>query len=535
VGGRCTDVRDVPQGESPRWLRLTAPLAVVLVGGLLRLWHLGADDFWTDEVATLHHASSFATTYRDTHPPLYYLLTYAWLAVAPSSEFWLRLPSALMGTFGILATYLLARSAFDRATGVVAAGFVALSTMHIWHAQDARMYATLALLAAVSSWALLRACRAFTLSNAALYAVAATMLAYTHLFGLLTIAAHNAFVAYLLFAAGLPRRLVGRWIAVQAVVAASVGPWLAFLALNPGAERVDWIPPTGVRSVVDTFTQFSSDSTPLLAAYALLCLLGGLSYWLPMHWRPTPRQRAVDPDDGQRSGPRPHQGGVEDDYAGPADSVRRGDGLYHDGASLAGERRVGLPLMLSLLLVPMVLAYLISIVAIPLFVPRFLIAASIPLYVLAARGLVAISPAPARYAAAAIVFALLLLGVREYMAMPHKPPWRNLVLAIAPRVQANDVLVFDGHRPDVFDHYSERHGVLAQVPRVWLQADRRSPAWSAEVVLSDALPDKRRFWLIQFGADGGSRNVNELARRSYVATEDASVPGIRARLFMSRR
>lgn len=491
-----------------RWLGLLALPGLVLVGAGIRFWNLGADDFWTDELATVTYASSVSTTYRDTHPPLFYLIMHAWLSFVPVQETLLRIPSALIGTLNVLAVYLFARSLCDRLTGVLAAGLVALATMHIWHSQEARMYSTLALTSTLSSWAILRYCRAASWQNAALYMLTASALLYTHLFGLLTLAAHSLiFIYYALFVRRGDWVFASRFIAAQVVAGASLLPWLVYLAMHPGTDRVDWIPPVSVEAVVNMFKQFSSGFSTSWFLLTLLGLLGCLSL---------------------QSG----------------SGVWRSDTLHETAASrtrFPGALRVRMAdrdttvFLVSLMLVPMIAALLVSVFVRPLFVSRYLIATSIPFYVLAARGMSSIPFQSVRLSIIAIVFSFSVLGIQEYVKMPHRPSWQTVVQTLGPRVQPTDLLVFDAHRPDVFDYYAEQHGLMTGARRFYLQADPLVQSSDAQTRLVEQLADGKRFWLIQFGADGGDRHLNDFVKRTYSLSDDLSVPAIRVRLFQVRR
>lgn len=491
-----------------RWLGLAALPGLVLVGAGIRFWNLGADDFWTDELATVTYASSLSTTYRDTHPPLFYLIMYAWLSFAPVHETLLRIPSAFIGTLNILAVYLFARSMCDRLTGVLAAGLVALATMHIWHSQEARMYSTLAVTSTLSSWAMLRYCRDASGRNAALYTLTASALLYTHLFGLMTFAAQSLiFLYYALFVKRGDGAFAARFIAAQAVAGASVLPWLTYLAMHPGTDRVDWIPPVSVETVVNMFKQFSSGFTTSWVLLTLLGLLGCLSL----------RYRR---------------------------DVWRGDRIHEQTerrTSFVNTRRVALAdrdttvFLVCLMLVPMIAAFLLSVFVRPLFVSRYLIATSIPFYVLAARGMSGIPFRSLRLSVIAIVFSFSVLGIQQYVKMPHRPSWQTVVQALGPRVQQTDLLVFDAHRPDVFDYYADRYGLMTGVRRFYLQAEPPTRPADAQTRLVEQLADGKRFWLIQFGADGGDRHLNDFVKRTYSLSDDLSVPAIRVRLFQVRR
>ncbi len=65
---------------------------VVLVGALLRTWHIGSKSLWIDEAfsvwiarQSLSEALSWLVRI-DQHPPLYYLLLHYWMTLFGDSE-----------------------------------------------------------------------------------------------------------------------------------------------------------------------------------------------------------------------------------------------------------------------------------------------------------------------------------------------------------------------------------------------------------------------------------------------------------------
>ncbi len=135
------------------WLLLLA----VLVALLLRVGTLGRRSLWGDEVATLRIASMSAediilnrATRSDPHPPLFYLLMHYWTE-AGQSEFILRLPSALAGIAAIPLLYWLVRTFSGQWSAIASAWLLAITPLHIWYSQEARMYALVCTLGLAST------------------------------------------------------------------------------------------------------------------------------------------------------------------------------------------------------------------------------------------------------------------------------------------------------------------------------------------------------------------------------------------------
>lgn len=472
-----------PRAGSPAHRVVLA--GIVLVGALLRLHNLGRDDFWTDEMATLQYAASVSSTYTDTHPPLYYLLIHAWLSVVPVSESMLRLPSALLGVGAVAAMYGFGATLFGRATGLVAAVILALSPMHVYYSQDARMYSLLTLTTILSCWALFAYLRDRSTRRALVYVLATVFLAYSHVFGMVVILAQNVAFLYAALLVGPPRlRDFLRWTAMQMAIVASIAPWLLYLTAHPGAERVSWIPPAQISDLYEIFKEFAFSGRVMLAALLVLAMLGCVCI-----------SRA---------------------------RVRLADSL-------------DIPVLLLLLVVPLVAGFALSKTVLPVFISKYLISVTVPFYLLAAHGLATLKPELARYGIGAAVLALGLWSVQDHVTTPHKLPWQEVVRTVAPRVEPTDLLTFEGFGPDAFDYYAERQQTLGGVERLWLTPDGREVPGEAPAKLTAAMAGRSRFWLIQANSKDDDRRFNEYVRRTYVLTDDLTFPGVRARLFRVRR
>src|SRR5262245_31153579 len=93
---------------------------ITMLGLGLRLWHLGLNDFWLDEIYSVMYSSgpiSKVLSNRTGNPPTYYVLLHAWSSVFGLTEFSFRVPSVLFGTAAIWMTGIIGFRIFDRSTG----------------------------------------------------------------------------------------------------------------------------------------------------------------------------------------------------------------------------------------------------------------------------------------------------------------------------------------------------------------------------------------------------------------------------------
>ncbi len=212
--------------------------ALFVLAFALRLYRLGAQSLWLDEGSTWAEVTRhgwgalLADLFRPTAAyPLYHLLLKSWIGIAGDSEWALRFPSALAGALTVVVMYLLAleiadcraenaarrrtkdegrkihaacpssipstarfvsvsngRTGVYRRLSVIAALLFAASPFAIWHAQDAKVYSMVMLVAALLLFAVLRALRYSTWRSWLLVAGLAVMALLGHRLMLLPLA-----------------------------------------------------------------------------------------------------------------------------------------------------------------------------------------------------------------------------------------------------------------------------------------------------------------------------------------------------------
>jgi len=225
--------------------------AILLVAAALRLYRLGAENFWLDEVLSVDIAAQplpdIVRNYQpDTNPasrdqaPLSFVLTHFFLRPA-NLEWTARVPSALFGIATVLALIWAASELFSVRVVLLAGLLLALSPIHVWYSQEVRWYAQWVCLATLSYVALLRAWR--TGSTAALVVYALCMLAavYTFVFSFFVMASQLLSAFWLRREPGQPRRCQ-RLLLAQAAIGLAALPvvwWMiaTHFGLGTGADR----------------------------------------------------------------------------------------------------------------------------------------------------------------------------------------------------------------------------------------------------------------------------------------------------------
>ncbi len=210
--------------------------AVVLLGGLLRLYRYDALSLWVDEGLTVEFGRFPWDTVLglhgayETHPPLYFALVKAAETLAPELTAG-RLVSVLAGTLTLPLVYILAARLIAPHGGLATTGVLAVSPLHIWYSQEARPYALSVLFVCASYLALANFYRSgyrpgsATHSGlwAALYGLTVLLALYTEYSVLYALAPQAALLLYLLIKQG--KSVLWLWGAGLAGVVGFL-PWL---------------------------------------------------------------------------------------------------------------------------------------------------------------------------------------------------------------------------------------------------------------------------------------------------------------------
>jgi mannosyltransferase len=273
------------RSASRPWIRDTRVQALVALtagAALLRFPTLETQSYWYDEAITVElvrqpfRAMVDAVPHSESTPPLYYVVAWFWSRIFGTDEAGLRSLSALIGTATVPATYAAARQFISQRSAFVAAALVAVSPFLVWYSQEARAYALLVLLGALSLVPLRRAVGRRPTGPLAAWALAASLALATHYFAFFLVATE---------AAWLLRRASARRAAAKAVAAvAIVGVALVGLAAYQAryGEHTAWISKSGDlggraaylvhQLVVGEYP--ASHIRPLLVAVPIVVLVG---------------------------------------------------------------------------------------------------------------------------------------------------------------------------------------------------------------------------------------------------------------------
>jgi mannosyltransferase len=164
-------------------------VAVTALAAALRFATLDLQSYRYDEVSTVLvlEQPSFGDMLSrlpsaESNPPLYYVLAWIWSSPFGTGEVGLRSFSALLGTATVPVVYWAGVRLSSDHVGLIAAALVAVQPTLIWYSQDARNYALLVFLAALSLALLVEALKAPDWQWIGGWAAASSLALATHYF-----------------------------------------------------------------------------------------------------------------------------------------------------------------------------------------------------------------------------------------------------------------------------------------------------------------------------------------------------------------
>jgi len=405
-------------------------LAIILIGAFLRVYQLGAQSIWFDESSSVYIAKLSFTQFAqalptlERSPPLYFLILHYWVILFGTSEFAVRLLSALFGVLALPMIYVLGRQLFNEEVGLVAALILALSSFNIQYSQEARMYSLMVLLALLSMYFFTRFLQRNTVAISVGYVVSTTLLLYTHVYGMFVVIAQNVYLLTLLFLSREHAFRLRHWIALEALLVAFFAPWISVFISQIRAKGPLAPPPPG--TVIHTFVIYSG-TVFLLALFIGLSLLSLFAYQ---------KVRGVM------------------DWKTPLKALE----------SYAWEVRIANVEPVYFLVVWLfalnVIPFIISRFSEPIYAytyERYAIAGSVALYLLVARGIRTINHRYTKFAVIGIIVVLSAANLQPYYTSITKPQAREATSFIDANFKSGDVvLVSPPWEHFTFDYYNNR-------------------------------------------------------------------------------
>ena len=477
---------------------------IVLLAAGLRFYRIDAQSLWYDEGNSARIAERsiqliLEGAAGDIHPPLYYLLLSLWRSVFGASETALRSLSAVSGIGLVALAWGLGRRLFGIRAGLAAAALLAVSPFAVYYSQEARMYALLALWAALASvWIVTLALPDPSTPStgsgqvrwfgAALYALATAAGLYTHYaYPFVMIAQAVALAIAWALSPGTralirqPRALLA-WALANAAAIALFAPWL----------------PIAVRQIVGWSVAPQDYALGPAVLDALRWVVAGRTLALP-------------------------------EAALPLIAFAALAALGLAAAPAEGRRRALIPL--ALLAVPFILLFAFKLYRESYL--KFLLVCALPLALLAGRAIAVVSTRigirsdrlrwtrPAAFVGSLCLVSATLVGsLNNLYTNPAyaRDDYRGIARAVLADLRPGDRVWFSGpNQWEVYTYYDPDPARVFPVPY------RPASDAAADAALTPAAAGASRIYTLFYGereADPESRYERWLAERAYKAREE---------------
>jgi hypothetical protein len=203
-------------------------ILLVTVAFLLRIFKIGSQSLWVDEILTITVSNPLpGYTIWDylrynLHGPLHSFVVYLLLLIS-SSDGWLRLPSAIAGAASIFYCYRWVELWLGRRIARQVAVMLVVHPLHIYYSQELRNYSFLFLAAVFSSYMLHKILKDERKSRLVAYVCGTAAAALSNFSAAFLYAVHS--ILYL-FRGGMTGRRWLRWLIVSLAVLVLISPWV---------------------------------------------------------------------------------------------------------------------------------------------------------------------------------------------------------------------------------------------------------------------------------------------------------------------
>ncbi len=370
--------------------RATATLLTLLAAGLasVRLQYRAVhfDESITMEYARGSWTSLWHTvTGEDPNMSLYYVLVKVWTSVFGDSVVAFRSLSVVAASLCVPVVYAIGVRLFSVSTGLLAGLLVATNVFFLRYAQEARSYALVMLLTALSTYFFLVLLAAERPSGWVRvgYVASSVVAFYTHFFAALVV-----FVHVLTLVAKRGRAAVsGSWLASYGAMAVLAAP-MVYWAVTVEGDPIGWLAEPDLGAIPATFAQLAGDGFLQLGVVIALCIAASRA------------------------------------------------------AMRSPRLAFGLTFTASWAAIPVLVAFGVSQLK-PIFLAKYLIVCLPAVALLAAAAIASLRPAGAAVAATCVLLILSGNELRGWYGFRGEEDWRSLTSFVAARIRPTDGLVFN--------------------------------------------------------------------------------------------
>ncbi|HHT9124907.1 MAG TPA: glycosyltransferase family 39 protein [Candidatus Brocadiia bacterium] len=271
--------KDIPVIENKNNSRVfLLPLIIMSVLAVALFSFFNIDrSIWFDEahsvLLTSHdHEGIINAVKKISHPPLYHLFLALWTRAFGMSELAVRSPSSIFYILSLVAIYVLGKSIYnDKRTGLLCSFLYMLSPLAIIHAQNARPYSLLGLLAILSTlfFSRLFLIKTNSKKDLVLYIIVNIIGTFTHFYFFFVIL--SQIVSYILLFSRTSLKTF--CIAIFLSLMPFLVLWSPIFLSQVERGVYSWISKPGFHALVSTFRRFYGGNSAIRAALVYAAFL----------------------------------------------------------------------------------------------------------------------------------------------------------------------------------------------------------------------------------------------------------------------
>ncbi len=220
--------------------------AILILGTLLRIYHLETESMTLDEVYSIRLSENSILGIinglkTDAHPPLYFITLHYWMQLLGNEPLAVRSLSLLFGIISIGIVYRIANLISGPLTGIWSSIIFALSPFYIQYSQQTRGYTLLLLLVLMSFYFFLKMLFVSENSNknAIGYIIFTSAMLYTHNYAIFIFLSQIIYVIILYMKGQEPWK---KWLIPISAVNMAYLLWLPIVYLQAFKVRENWNP-----------------------------------------------------------------------------------------------------------------------------------------------------------------------------------------------------------------------------------------------------------------------------------------------------
>ena len=244
-------------------------ILILIIASFLRLYHLGFQGAWLDEVHTLKESdpklsfSEFHQTimFREGIPHFYFLLIRFLSELIGSNIFTARLVSAIVGIASVWFIYLLGKELYNKQAGNIAAILLTFNLFHIEYSQEARSYSLLTFLVIISFYFLVLFVKKINLKNAILLGFFSGLITNAQPIGIVNVLAiYLVLLIVLIYSDAKDRQKVFIYSFFSGIVSLIVFSPVYQIVIKVSEIKNMWIPAPTFDSIIQVFILLSGKS-----------------------------------------------------------------------------------------------------------------------------------------------------------------------------------------------------------------------------------------------------------------------------------